>query len=271
MGTEARPRRTGNGAGSHDYIIIGGGSAGCVLAARLSEDPDVSVLLLEAGGRDRHPLFHIPAGFAKMTKGMASWGWETVPQKQLGGRRLWYTQARVLGGGSSINAQLYARGNPRDYDGWGIPGWGWDDVLPYFLRSEDNERLGAPFHAQGGPLGVSDPKAALPIAEAYVEAAGTVGLPRNPDFNGESQEGAGYYQLTQRDVRRSSTARAFLAPALKRPNLTVVTGATALELTVERARVTGLRYARGGTVETRRADREVIEAALETALEMGVA
>ena len=243
---------------AHDYVIVGGGSAGCVLAARLTEDPDVSVLLLEAGGRDRHPLFHVPAGFAKMTKGMASWGWETVPQRHLGGRKLWYTQAKVIGGGSSINAQLYARGNPRDYDGWGVPGWGWGDVLPYFLRSEDNETFGAPFHAQGGPLGVSNPRAALPISEAYIEAAESLGIPRNPDFNGEVQEGAGYYQLTQREVRRSSTAQAFLRPALGRPNLSLVTGALALNLSVRDGRVSGLRYARGSDVREIEAGREVI-------------
>ncbi|MDU8944061.1 GMC family oxidoreductase [Ovoidimarina sediminis] len=241
-----------------DYIIAGGGSAGAVLAARLSEDPGTRVLLLEAGGRDRHPLFHIPAGFAKMTKGMASWGWETVPQKHLGGRRLWYTQARVIGGGSSINAQLYARGNPRDYDGWGIPGWGWADVLPYFKRSEDNERFENAFHAKGGPLGVSDPKGALPIAEAYIAAAEATGLPRNPDFNGAAQEGAGYYQLTQRNVRRSSTARAFLHPALTRPNLTLVTHAQVGTLMVENGRVTGLTYRTKGGETSVHADREVI-------------
>ena len=241
-----------------DYIIAGGGSAGAVLAARLSEDPDIRVLLLEAGGRDRHPLFHIPAGFAKMTKGMASWGWETVPQKHLGGRRLWYTQAKVIGGGSSINAQLYARGNPRDYDGWGIPGWDWADVLPYFKRSEDNERFENAFHAKGGPLGVSDPKGALPIAEAYIEAAEAIGLPRNPDFNGKVQEGAGYYQLTQRKVRRSSTAQAFLKPALTRANLTLVTHAHVGTLSVENGRVTGLTYTAKDGSHAVHADREVI-------------
>ena len=241
-----------------DYIIAGGGSAGAVLAARLSEDPDIRVLLLEAGGRDRHPLFHIPAGFAKMTKGRASWGWETVPQKHLGGRRLWYTQAKVIGGGSSINAQLYARGNPRDYDGWGIPGWDWADVLPYFKRSEDNERFENAFHARGGPLGVSHPKGALPIAEAYIEAAEAIGLPRNPDFNGKVQEGAGYYQLTQRKVRRSSTAQAFLKPALTRGNLTLVTHAHVGTLSVENGRVTGLTYTAKDRSHAVHADREVI-------------
>ena len=243
---------------AYDYVIIGGGSAGCVLAARLSEDPDVSVLLLEAGGRDRHPLFHIPAGFAKMTKGMASWGWETVPQAHLGGRRLWYTQAKVIGGGSSINAQLYARGNPRDYDGWGVPGWGWADVLPYFRQSEDNERGADAFHGQGGLLGVSDPRGALPIAEAYIEAAEAYGLPRNPDFNGPVQEGAGYYQLTQSRVRRSSAAQAFLRPVMGRENLTVAFHALGLGLEISGNRVSGARYAKGDVVHRAEAVRETI-------------
>ncbi|MEM9549983.1 MAG: GMC family oxidoreductase N-terminal domain-containing protein [Pseudomonadota bacterium] len=244
-----------------DYVIAGGGSAGCVLAARLSEDPDTRVVLIESGGWDRHPLFHIPAGFAKMTKGMASWGWETVPQAQLGGRKIWYTQARVLGGGSSINAQLYARGNPRDYDGWGIPGWCWDNVLPYFKRSEDNERGADAQHGTGGPLGVSDPRGALPISDAFIDAAASIGMPRNPDFNGPVQEGAGYYQLTQRDVRRSSTARAFLARAAGRPNLQVVTGALVHDVVIENGRATGIRYSERGEIRSIDVEGEVILAA----------
>jgi Choline dehydrogenase and related flavoproteins len=155
-----------DGTGKADYIIIGAGPAGCVLANRLSADPDVRVLLLEAGGSDRHPLFHMPAGFAKMTKGIASWGWSTVPQKHLAGRVLWYTQGKVIGGGSSINAQVYTRGNRRDYDGWGIPGWSYAEVLPYFKRAEDNQRFADLYHGYGGPLGVSAPVNPLPVSEA---------------------------------------------------------------------------------------------------------
>ena len=244
-----------------DYVIVGAGSAGCVMAARLSEDPDVTVTLIEAGGPDRHPLIHVPAGFARMTRGLASWGWSTVPQRHLNGRVLRYTQARVLGGGSSINAQIYTRGHAADYDGWarqGCEGWSYREVLPYFKRAEDNQRFENDYHARGGPLGVSDPAAPLPICEAWFEAAQALGIPFNPDFNGARQEGVGYYQLTQRNARRSSAATAYLAPARRRRNLTVRTGARVLRIVVERGRATGVEVAAGGSVETVRAEREVI-------------
>ena len=245
-----------------DYIIAGAGPAGCVMAARLSEDPDVTVTLLEAGGPDRHPLLHVPAGFARMTKGIASWGWSTVPQKHLNGRVLSYTQAKVLGGGSSINAQIYTRGHPADYDGWskdGGDGWSYREVLPYFKRAEGNQRLDDDYHARTGPLGVSDPAAPLPICEAWFEAAGQLGIPFNPDFNGARQEGVGYYQLTQRDARRSSAARAYLGVARNRRNLTVRTDVRVLRVLVEGRRAVGVEaVASGGGVETIRADREVI-------------
>ncbi len=248
---------------AYDYIITGAGSAGCVLAARLSEDRDVKVLLVEAGGRDRHPLFHMPAGFAKMTKGIASWGWSTTPQRYLDGRVLWYTQAKVLGGGSSINAQIYTRGNRRDYDAWaeeeGCRGWSYADVLSYFRRAEDNQRFADDYHGTDGPLGVSIPINPPPISEAFLRAAQQFGIPYNHDFNGTQQAGIGHYQVTVRNARRSSTAAAYLRPARDRRNLTVRTGATVARVIVERGRAVGveLHGANGGREQVR-CEREVI-------------
>ncbi|WP_308916588.1 GMC family oxidoreductase [Jannaschia sp. LMIT008] len=244
----------------YDHIVVGGGSAGCVLAARLSEEPDVSVLLLEAGPRDRNPLYHMPAGFAKMTKGLGSWGWQTVPQRHLGGRRLNYTQAKVIGGGSSINAQIYTRGHAGDYDAWaaaGCEGWSYREVLPYFRRSEGNERFSNAYHSGTGPLGVSMPRGALPICDAFLRAAQDWGMPYNPDFNGVRQAGCGFYQLTQRDARRSSAARAFLVPAEGRANLTVRTGVAVRRVMVEGRRAVGVETADGPV----RAGRGVVLAA----------
>lgn len=243
---------------AYDYVIIGGGSAGCVLAARLSENPDLKVLLLEAGGTDRHPLYHMPAGFAKMTKGIGSWGWYTVPQKHMNNMVIRYTQAKVIGGGSSINAQLYTRGNALDYDEWrqmGCEGWAYKDVLPYFKKAEDNDTFDNEFHAKGGPLGVSQPIAPLPICEAWFKAAAEIGIPRNHDFTGASQDGVGYYQLTQRNARRSSVAMAYLAPAKTRKNLTVITGAQVKRIIIEKGRAVGAEMLDGSK---HRADREVI-------------
>ena len=238
-----------------DFIIIGGGSAGAVLAARLSENPSARVLLLEAGGRDRHPLFHLPAGFAKMTKGIGSWGWQTVPQRHMKDKVFRYTQARVIGGGSSINAQIYTRGNALDYDEWrqmGCTGWGYDDVLPYFRKAEDNDTYDNRYHGRGGPLGVSQPRAPLPICDAFFAAAGQVGIPRNPDMTGEVQDGVGFYQLTQKNFRRSSTAVAYLRPARGRGNLHIKTGSQVLKIVVENGRAVGVQTSdgvvRGGEV-----------------------
>ncbi len=210
---------------AYDYIIVGGGSAGCVLANRLSADPSIKVLLLEAGGSDWNPLFRMPAGFAKMTKGVASWGWSTVPQKHLSGRVIWYTQAKVIGGGSSINAQLYTRGNAKDYDAWaseaGATGWSYREILPYFKRSEDNQKLHNAYHSYGGPLGVSYPINPPPISYAFLRAAQELGIPFNDDFNGAVQDGIGHYQLSTRNAERSSASSAFVKPVECSKNLTV--------------------------------------------------
>lgn len=246
----------------YDYIITGAGPAGCVLAARLSEDPEVKVLLLEAGGGDWHPLFHMPAGFAKMTKGLGSWGWSTVPQKHMKGRVLRYTQAKVLGGGSTINAQLYTRGNAVDYDLWasedGCAGWDYRSVLPYFKRAEDNQRFADDYHSYGGPLGVSMPVSALPICDAYIRAGQELGIPYNHDFNGRQQAGLGFYQLTQRDRRRSSASMAYLSPIRDRKNLTIRTGAHVTRVVLEGQRAVGVEVANGSGLDIIRAGREVI-------------
>lgn len=247
-----------------DFIIVGGGAAGCVLANRLSEDPTNSVLLLEAGGKDWHPLIHMPAGFAKMTRGIASWGWSTVPQRHMKDRIFWYTQAKVIGGGSSINAQIYTRGNARDYDAWaseeGCGGWSYREVLPYFKRAENNQRYANDYHSYGGPLGVSNPIAPLPICEAYFRAAQEMGIPFNPDFNGATQEGVGYYQLTQKDAKRSSAAIAYLRPIASRKNLTVRTGVLVTRIVVENGRAIGVEIVEkpGARPRILHAEREVI-------------
>jgi choline dehydrogenase-like flavoprotein len=251
----------GNG---HDYVIVGAGSAGCVLAGRLSEDPDASVVLLEAGAEDTQPEIHIPAAFPALFK--SSWDWDLLGEQEpgLGNRRLYLPRGRMLGGCSSINAMIYVRGNRADYDGWaatGAPGWGYDDVLPYFRRSEDNERGEDPFHGVGGPLKVSDSRSMHPLVETMIEAAVAAGHERNPDFNGARQEGVGRFQLTQRDGWRESTADAYLRPAAGRTNLDVLTRAMALRIVFDGDRAVGVEISRDGQVEVLRARREVILAA----------
>jgi choline dehydrogenase-like flavoprotein len=252
-------------AGQFNYVIVGAGPAGCVLAARLSEDPAVHVLLLEAGPRDTDPYIHWPVGFYKLTSSTKNaWGYETTPLAHVDGRRMWFPQGRVLGGGGSINAQVFTRGNPKDYDEWaaeeGCAGWAFAEVLPYFRRFEDNERFSNAWHGTGGPIAVSDPISAHPMSKVFVRAAQEAGLPYNPDFNGERQEGCGLYQVTQRRGRRSSAAIEYLRPALRRPNLTVRTGAAATRIVVERGRATGVEYVeRNGTArQTARAQTEVL-------------
>ncbi|WP_018151466.1 GMC family oxidoreductase [Leeia oryzae] len=251
-------------ADAYDYIVLGGGSAGCVLATRLSEDPACKVLLIEAGGADRHPFFRMPAGFAKMTKGIGSWGWSTVPQKHMNGRVLRFTQAKVIGGGSSINAQIYTRGVPQDYDDWvskgEADGWGFRDVLPYFKKAEKNQRYANEYHGYEGPLGVSNPVSPLPICEAYFQAGQEMGIPFNPDFNGATQAGLGYYQLTQFNAERSSTSIAYLHPASARKNLDILLNTQVMRIVVENGTATGVEVLTKNDRERRllRANAEII-------------
>lgn len=246
---------------SFDYVVVGAGSAGCVLANRLTEDPSARVLLLEAGGEDNADEIHIPAAFASLFKTRWDWDYQTTEQKHTGKSAYW-PRGKMLGGSSSMNAMIYIRGNRADYDGWrdnhGAAGWGHDDVLPYFRRAEGNTRLGAPLHGTDGPLRVEDRVFTHELSRAWVDSAVSWGLKPNDDFNGETQEGAGLYQVTCRKGRRWSTADAYLRPALNRPNLTVRTHAQATRLRVDGARVTGVRYLIGGGERTARAESEVI-------------
>src|SRR5450755_3470063 len=220
-----------------DYVIVGGGSAGCVLAARLSEDPAVTVCLLEAGPADKSVLIHCPAGLALLAQtGAANWLFQTVPQAGLNGRCGYQPRGKVLGGSSSVNAMVYLRGQPEDYDGWaaeGNAGWAWADLLPYFRRSEHNERGADAFHGTGGPLNVMDLRSPNRFGPVFVEAARQAGVAANGDFNGATQQGADLYQVTHKNGERFSAAKAYLTPNLGRPNLRVVTGAHTLRVLLE--------------------------------------
>jgi choline dehydrogenase-like flavoprotein len=246
----------------HDYVIVGAGSAGCVLASRLTEDPTTRVLLIEAGGRDRHPNIKIPAAFANQFHTDLDWDYFTEPEPAVDGRSLFIPRGKALGGSSSMNAMLYVRGRPLDYDLWveqGAPGWGWQDVLPYFLRSEDNSRGDSEFHATGGEMKVSEQRSPRPLNRRLIDASVAVGIPRIADYNGPEQDGVSMFQVTQKDGRRWSAADAFLRPALKRANLDVVTNATVLGLELERGRAVGVRYqGKRGGVQIARAEGEVI-------------
>jgi choline dehydrogenase len=245
----------------YDYVIVGAGSAGCVLAGRLSGDPDVKVALLEAGGQDSRPEIAMPIAFPMLLKSSIDWDLYGEQEPGLGGRRLFLPRGKVLGGSGSINAMIYIRGNCADYDGWaagGAEGWSYDEVLPYFKRSEDNERGEDGFHGVGGPLSVSDSRAMSPLIERMLEAGELAGLDYNPDFNGVRQEGVGRFQVTQRNGRRHSTAAAFVHPVETRPNLAILTDALALRILFEGTRAVGVEISRNGQVEEVRAQREVI-------------
>lgn len=245
-----------------DYIVVGAGSAGCAVAARLSEDPANRVLLLEAGGKDSYPWIHIPVGYFKtMFHPRYSWCYETEPEDSVNGRRIAWPRGKVLGGSSSINGLIYIRGQHQDYDHWrqlGNAGWAWDDVLPYFKKAEDQERGADDLHGAGGPLAVSNLTEDREICRAYIEAAVEAGIPRNDDFNGPTQEGVGYYQTTSRNGRRCSAAVGYLKQAKGRPNLTIEVNALAGRVVFEGRRATAVEYRVKGTARVARAGREIV-------------
>ena len=246
----------------YDYIIVGAGSAGCVLAARLSADSGVSVLLLEAGLADDADEIRAPAAVNRLFQTSYDWNYQTVPQHRAGGRTVYWPRGKVLGGSSSINAMIYIRGNRHDFQAWkdehGCVGWGYEDLMPYFRRAEDNSRGASPYHGTGGPLAVTDPRYKSQACAAFIAAAQEQGAKANDDFNGPRQDGVGWYQVTQRNGQRCSAATAYLHPALSRPNLTVLTDALVTNVIIEGGHATGVRYLHHGEPQTARANAEVI-------------
>ncbi|HEX3035371.1 MAG TPA: choline dehydrogenase [Thermodesulfobacteriota bacterium] len=245
----------------YDYIIVGAGSAGCVLANRLSEDPDTRILLLEAGPPDEARAIHIPAAYAQTFKTKLDWNYTTAPQGHLNGREIYYPRGKTLGGTSSINAQIYMRGHRSDYDRWaslGNRGWSYDEVLPFFKKSENNERGPSAYHGSGGPLNVTDLRDPNPLTRAFVRAGVEIGISHNYDFNGPKQEGIGICQVTQKDGRRCSTAVGYLHPVMQRFNLKVITSAHVIQILLKDRRAVGVEYLKNGQKQTVRAKREVL-------------
>jgi choline dehydrogenase len=258
------PTMAEEGRTEFDFVIVGAGSAGCVLAGRLSENPKTRVLVLEAGTASRPFASRVPAAFSKMFKTRHDWAFFTEPERELGGRRLYVPRGKLLGGSSAMNAMIYIRGNPLDYDDWaasGADGWGYAEVLPFFERAEDQARGKLPGHGVGGPLRVEDLVCKNPLSSAFIDACAEVGIAKNDDFNGGTQDGAGFYQVTQKGGSRWSAADAWLLPALGRPNLTALRGAHATRVQFERGRAIGVEYVRAGQKSVARAAREVILAA----------
>ncbi|MCD9086281.1 choline dehydrogenase [Stenotrophomonas sp. SY1] len=245
-----------------DYIIVGAGSAGCVLANRLSADPQLRVLLIEAGPRDWHPFIHMPAGIARLVNNRrVNWSYDTEPEPALNNRRLWWPRGKVLGGSSSINAMCYVRGVPGDYDRWaqaGASGWDWNSVLPWFRHSEGNARGADALHGADGPLRVSDLRHVNPLTRAFLDAGQQAGHALNNDFNGPQHQGVGLYQVTQKDGARCSSAAAYLAPARHRPNLQVLTGAQVERIQIDNGRASGVVLRAGGQRQQLHATREVL-------------
>ena len=246
---------------AYDFIVIGAGSAGCVLANRLSADPGSRVLLLEAGGRDVNPWIHVPIGYYRtIFDPKIGWGYQTEPEPNLNGRRVPWPRGKVLGGSSSINGLVYIRGQREDFDHWrqlGNPGWSYDDVLPYFKRAEDQARGADAWHGTGGPLSVGD-SARHELVEAYIQACIDLGIPRNDDFNGPVQEGAGYFQLTNRKGFRCSSAVAYLRPAKRRENLAIATRALVRRIVLDGRRAVAVTWRQNGMERTAAARREIV-------------